>query len=112
MVDYLVMWIHQRTGPNSAVSYRAGTVVFGLLLAGTAISQVFGSGNSVVLLPICLFAVLTALLWWKLNGATKEQRAEKREHRRLIAIENMEQLRAVEADRVADLQRLRSKYKA
>jgi membrane protein implicated in regulation of membrane protease activity len=104
------MWIHQRTGRNTAVSYRVGTVIFGLLLAATAVWKILGSANSVALLPICLFAVLTALLWRKLNGRTKEQRAERREHRRLIAIERMEQLRSTESDRVADLERLRTKY--
>ncbi len=108
------MWIHQRTGKNTAVSYRLGAVLFGLFMAGAAVAHLLQPGGSVVLLPIGLFAVLTGALWLKLNGDTRAQRAERREHRRLAAVERMELLRqsraSAEAERVADLQRLRGKY--
>jgi cyanate permease len=114
VIDYRVMWIHQRTGENTAISVPAWAYVLGVLAAVGLASQFVQAawGNPVVLAVLATLAAIGALIWWLRRGVTKNER----EHQRLAALERAEFERnawaAAEAARQADLERLRGKYRS
>lgn len=108
------MWIHQRTGPDTGVSYRLGTLVFGVLaLAGIA-GQIGEAISPAGWILLAVLAACVGLLYLWGRAVTKDQRSEQREYERLAALERMETARnkrdAGEAAQRADLARLREKY--
>lgn len=119
VVDLPVMRIYRRTGENTAVSYRLGAVLFGLLVLGGLIIQ---AGAVIVASPSLMIAtgVVVALVGGVclLNRharyATKGERDAQREYERLAAREHYEATRAAEDEayerRQVDLRRLRGKY--
>lgn len=115
MVDYTVMRIYQRTGENTGVSYPLWAVVLGVLmipaLAFNIIGSVWKSSPASVIFLVVVGALVTLIFW----GLRRSTTADEREHNRLAAREQMELERNIrantEAARVADLQRLRNKYR-
>jgi len=113
------MRIYQRTGPDTGVSYGLGSVLVGvvvLIILGGMLIEAVSNADASVSIFLGGIAALVVGVWALGRYATKDERAEQREHDRLAAMEHYEEIRAAEAkaedSRVADLQRLRAKYKA
>jgi uncharacterized membrane protein YcjF (UPF0283 family) len=104
VVDLSAMWIHNRTGKNSAISYGPGTVLFALFVAATLVGLLWNvvqdADASVWVLLLVVFGVIAAV-WrglWNLDS-------ENREYRRLAALDER-------TEHEAELQRLRAKDRA
>lgn len=114
MFDYLAMWITQRTGRNTAVTAPVWAYVLGVMVILGCIPALWS--NPALRTLLVALALALVIPWWMGRNRTKVQRAEAREHKRLAAVEAMELLRKdvaeTEAARVAELQRLRNKYRA
>lgn len=114
VVDLLVMRIYQRTGANTGISFRVGTILFVLLALGGLISE---AGAAIVASPSLMigFGILVAAgvgIWALVRHATKDEREERREYEHLLQLEQAERERKADAARKANLERLRSKYRA
>jgi hypothetical protein len=110
------MRIYQRTGKDTGVSYSLGAVLFGVfMLVGLAyeIGESVWKTSPASLIFLVVILALVAVAFW---GLRRSATTDEREHRRLAALEQMERARndrdVAEAARVADLQRLKAKYKA
>lgn len=97
------MWIHQRTGQNSAVSFRLGSVLLGLfavvVLGSLMWSALQNADFTVWILVTVAFGLLGLLVRW-----LRSLDSDEREYRQLAAMEQR-------TDRESDLERLRSKYR-
>lgn len=98
MVDLWAMWIHQRTGENTAVSFRPGAVIFALFLIAGFAAQLkpllIAAPIMYVLILVGQYSYPRLRARWENRAASPapvpNQRELAKEYRRLVARERLE----------------------